>query len=380
MRGRSWLQCSMHTSFLSLKSIHLAFVAAVAMLLLSAQPAIAQVAAVAAPHVKPDSGPWDSGAGFQFDQGKKKAQKTRQSVSGLACHLNAAKQRVCLVVFDEGIQARYATLLNGSLAPDPQVVLFPGLSGELDGEAAATDGRYVYVAGSHSAKRSDCSSNPASRHLIRFALDPVTGHVLERSHADSGQLWPLMQAQPELAAHVGERKCLGSDAPPKAPGLAGAQGVNIEGLAVKDGRLYLGFRGPVVNGVALVMALNADAFFKGGDAQPTVTRLALGERRGIRDMVAVSDGVLLLAGPDDGSVSKGIDWQIFWWDGQSAKALVRPKPLTLLDVSGVKLRSCDDTLKPEAITVLEETPTAYKLLVLSDGMCDGGALAFTVAR
>ena len=329
---------------------------------------MAQGLSAAAPIVKPDSGPWDSGAGFQFDLGKKKAQKARQSVSGLACNLNAARQRVCLVVFDEGAQARYATVQNPSLVADPQPVLFPGINGELDSEAAATDGRYVYVAGSHSAKRSDCSSNPASRHLIRFALDAATGHVLADSRADSGQLWPLMQAQPLLAAHVGERKCLGS----------GAQGVNIEGMAVKDGRLLLGFRGPVVNGVALVMALNADAFFNSKDAQPTVTRLALGAHRGVRDMVAVSDGVLLLAGPDDDSKATG--WAVYGWHGRPDNALVQPKLLAALDVSLVKLRPCDDTLKPEAITVLEETPNAYKLLVLSDGMCDGGPLAFTVAR
>lgn len=353
---------------------------AVSVLLLWTQGADTQVLPAAAPKVRPDSGPWHSGTGFQFDLGKKKTQRTRQSVSGMACTLNAVKQWVCLVVFDEGTQARYATLQNGSLLPDPQELQLSGINGELDGEAAATDGRYVYVAGSHSAKRSDCSSNPASRHLIRFELDPGSGHVVQRSRADSGQLWPLMQAQPELTAHVGERKCLGSDAPPKAPGLAGTQGINIEGLAVKNGRLYVGFRGPVVKGVALVMDLNAEALFKGIDAQPSVTRLALGERRGIRDMVVVSDGVLLLAGPDDGSTSNALGWEIFWWDGKPGKALVRPKPLAMLDVSGVTLRPCDDSQKPEAITVLEETPKSYKLLVLSDGLCDGGPLVFTVAR
>lgn len=332
----------------------------------------------ATPVLTPDSGPWDSGAGFQFDLGKKKAKKTRQSVSGLACNLNAAKQRVCLVVFDEGTQARYATVLNGSLQPWPDRVEFPGMAGELDAEAAATDGRYVYVAGSHSAKRSDCSSNPNSRHLIRLGIDTGTGRVVSAGSADTGRLWLLMQAQNELTAHVGERKCLGSDMVPKAPELVGQQGINIEGLAVKDGRLYLGFRGPVINGVARVMTLNADALFAGADAQPAITSLALGERRGIRDMVAVSDGVLLLVGPDDDSTATG--WAVYRWSGKPDKALVHPKPLATLDVSRVKLRPCDDTLKPEAITVLEETPLAYKLLVLSDGMCDGGALAFTVAR
>jgi hypothetical protein len=36
-------------------------------------------------------------------------------------------------------------------------------------------------------------------------------------------------------------------------------------------------------------------------------------------------------------------------------------------------------VKPEALTVLQESARGYQLLV-SDGLCDGGALVFTVAR
>jgi len=330
--------------------------------------------------VKPTGEPWDSGAGFQFDLKKKKAQKTRQSLSGMACTLDAKQQRICLMVFDEGAQARYAYVREHSLGIDPEPVLFPAIGGELDAEAAATDGRYFYVTGSHSAKRSDCASNPDSRHVIRFRLDPATGRALRLppgaaqgtpvDYADSGRLWHIMQSQPELQAHVGEHQCLGS----------GQQGVNIEGLAVQAGRLYFGFRGPVIQGAAHVLAVDADAFFDGGTPQATVTRIALGERRGIRDMVAVKTGILLLGGPDDDGASQGVGWTISLWDGKYSPNVVQPKLLATLDISGVKLRKCDAQIKPEALTVLEETPLAYKLLVLSDGMCDGGPLAFTIPR
>ena len=60
--------------------------------------------------------------------------------------------------------------------------------------------------------------------------------------------------------------------------------------------------------------------------------------------------------------------------------MVQPKVLATLDLSRVNLRPCDRELKPEAITVREEMLAAYKLLVLSDGLCDGGLLAFTLAR
>ena len=348
--------------------------------------------AAAIPLVKPTSGPWEVGAGFAFDLGKKKILKTRQSVSGIACNLDARQQRVCLLAFDEGVQARYATAADQQLVPDSEAVVLRTASedSELDAEAAATDGRYFYVTGSHSAKRSDCASNPGSRHVIRFRLDPSTGRALRSpannpagalvDYADTDRLWDIMQTQPALAAHVGERKCLGSEPPSKAPLMAGQQGVNIEGMAVQGGRLYFGFRGPVVGGVAKVLAVNADALFAGGDPQTAVTRIALGAHRGIRDMVAVKNGLLLLAGPDDSAANKAVGWTLAWWDGKDTSQTIAPKVLAALDLSGVKLRGCDEELKPEAITVLEETPQTYKLLVLSDGMCDGGPLAFTVAR
>lgn len=353
----------------------------------------AKLAAQPAPtRIQPTSGPWDSGAGFHFDLGKKKLQKTRRSVSGMACNLNAEAQRICLLAFDEGAEARYARVGDGVLSVEAEPVVLRDTADELDAEGAATDGRYFYVTGSHSAKRGDCASNPGSRHVIRFRLDPATGRALRSTadgalvdFADTGRLWALMQAQPSLAPHVGERKCLGDEPPAKAPTLAGQQGVNIEGLAVRDGTLYFGFRGPVLDGVASVLAVDADALFSKDTAsapRATMTRLALGQRRGIRDMVAVKTGFLLLAGPDDSPASQSAGWVLAWWDGKPAAngGVVQPRLLATLDLSGVKLRQCDKELKPEAMTVLEETPAAYKLLLLSDGMCDGGPLTFTVPR
>ncbi|MGV8804655.1 MAG: DUF3616 domain-containing protein [Polaromonas sp.] len=343
------------------------------------------------PVIKPDSGPWASGAGFHFDLGKKQLQHMRQSVSGIACNLNAQGQRICLLAFDEGAAVQFAQIGSHTLTPDAQSVVLPSAREELDAESAATDGRYFYVAGSHSARRGDCANTPGSRHLMRFRLDPATGRALRSpadgalvDYADTGRLWPLMQAQPGLAPHVGERKCLGSGPPRKAPQLAGQQGVNIEGMAVKDGQLYFGFRGPVLNDVASVLAVDAEALFTpDAVALPParLTQLALGQGRGIRDMVAVNNGFLLLAGPDDSAANEGVGWVVAWWDGQSAEGrVVQPTVLATLNLSGVKLRRCDKEIKPEAVTVLDETPAAYRLLVLSDGLCDGGPMTFTVPR
>jgi len=342
--------------------------------------ASAQPSAQTAPLVAPSGPIWGSGGGFSFDLKAKKRQKARQSASGIACTLNASQQRVCLVVFDEGLQAGFATLTDGALRPDAKALQFPGNQLELDGEAAATDGRYVYVTGSHSAKRGDCASNPGSRHVLRLELDPVTGRAAPTAVLDTGRLWALMQTLPELQPYVGERKCLGTESPPKAPKLQGQQGVNIEGLAVQGGRLVFGFRGPVIAGAAVTLAVDAQALFVGGDAKPQVTQLALGAHRGIRDMVAVSDGILLLAGPDDDGASNTVGWAVFHWNGQPSQRLVQPKLLARLDLSTVKQRSCDADIKPEALTVLTEARLGYQVLVLSDGLCDGGPLLFKLPK
>ncbi len=330
------------------------------------------LAQVSPPSLQPNGGVWDTGAGFKFSLGDKQARKTRRSLSGVACNLNAADERVCLMAFDEGTQARYATLGTNKLVPDPQVVILaPGRS-ELDTEAAATDGHYTYVTGSHSAKRSDCSSNPASRHVFRLTVDPVTGRTVPGLTLESNRLWEVMATVPVLKDHVGERQCLGAE--------AGQQGINIEGLAVRNDRLYFGFRGPVIDGESWVLSADAAALFGSGDATPQLIRLALGANRGIRDMVAVKDGFLLLAGPDDGQANRGVAWTISLWDGKSSAARVTPQTLATLDLRTVALRACDIELKPEAITVLKENPQNYQVLVLSDGMCDGGPLSFTVPR
>lgn len=333
-----------------------------------------------APRIPPTSGVWDSGAGFQFDLKKKKALATRQSMSGIACAPTTQDQRVCLLAFDEGAEARFATLGDQTLQPDNARMVLRADGGELDAEAAATDGRYFYVTGSHSAKRSTCASNPSSRHVLRFRRDPATGRALRNAdgalvdYADSGRLWAALQTEPAfatLATHARESACLGAE--------PGQQGINIEGMAVQDGRLYFGLRGPVLDGAAQVLAVDADALFSSGDLRATRTTLALGQR-GIRDMVAVPGGMLLLAGPDDGAAHQGMGWGIWWWDGKPSTAVVTPQLLAELDLRSVQARKCDKEIKPEALTVLAETPQAYRVLVLSDGMCDGGAMEFTVAR
>ncbi|KQP18326.1 DUF3616 domain-containing protein [Pseudorhodoferax sp. Leaf267] len=325
------------------------------------------------PAIAPAGKPWSTGAGFEFADQQK---KTRQSVSGIACAPNAAGVRMCLVVFDEGTQARFAEVDAGRVVPQPGGVLFGVPGKELDAEGAATDGRFFYVTGSHAVKRSDCAPNEASQYVLRFARDGATGQALPPApgavtpggYQHTRRLRALFANDFQLQPSLGVGRCLGTGA------------LDIEALAVRDGRLHFGLRGPTEADHAFIASVDADAFFSGADAGLTVTRVPVGYRRGLRDMAVVPQGILLLAGPDDHPDSRDAGWAVSLWDDKSAGRLAAPRLLATLDLRTVARSKCDDDTKPEAMALLEETAQAYRVLVLSDGMCDGGPLVFDIPR
>jgi Protein of unknown function (DUF3616) len=335
------------------------------------------------PTVAPQSGPLDAGMGFSFP-----SIKTRRTLSGIACPASKSRERLCLVVFDEGAGARHLTINDEAYVPDNEhVALRPG-NLDFDAEAAATDGAFYYVTGSHSAKRNDCGNNPESRHVVRFRVDPKNGRALRNArgtlvgYADTDRLWSIMATTPQLQAHVGDSMCLGTEPPKDAPQLMGRRGINIEGLAVKNGRLFFGFRGPTEDGKAHILAVSADGLFSGKDTRPTRFSIDVGKGRAIRDLLAVSDGVLVLAGPDDDEKNASVGWVVSRWDGQeTSDPGGQIKALATLDLSDVKLHSCDHEPRPEAWAIMADKPgEPYQALIFSDGMCDGGPLRFTIPR
>jgi len=335
------------------------------------------------PTIAPESGPLDGGMGFSFP-----SIKTRRALSGIACPASASRERLCLAVFDEGAGARHLTISDQTYVPDNEHVELRGGEIELDAEAAATDGVFYYVAGSHSAKPNDCANNPDSRHVVRFRVDPKSGRALRNArgslvgYADTDRLWSIMAATRELQAHVGDSMCLGTEPPKDSPQLTGKRGINIEGLAVRNGRLFFGFRGPAEGGKAHILAVDADGLFGTKDARPMQISIDVGNGRAIRDLLAVSDGVLVLAGPDDDEKNATAGWVVSRWDGQEASgADGQIKTLASLDLSHVKLHSCDHEPRPEALAVMADKPgEPYQALIFSDGLCDGGPLRFTIPR
>lgn len=333
--------------------------------------------AVPVPALRPLGPALEVSPPFAFDK-----KKTRRSASGIACapaSAGAGAGQRCLVVFDEGTKAQFARLVAGRLQPFGTLIELSDAAAEIDAEGAALAGGFYYVTGSHSVKRESCKSNPASRVVIRFratvpAASPPRVEVSER--LSTTRLWDLMREDPYLRPHVDA--CLGNGEGGSPAQMQGRPGINIEGLAVAGGRLYAGFRGPSEGGLAPVFSVDAKALFEGGDAQPRLDRLDLGQRIGIRDMVAARNSILLLLGPDDHEAGVSAVWKVAEW---KPGATAKPQVLAVLDVRKQDIgKACFEALKPEALAIVDESSKHFRVVVLSDGVCDGGPLIFDVSK
>ncbi|MGJ0511842.1 DUF3616 domain-containing protein [Methylocystis sp.] len=316
-------------------------------------------AAFAAERVAPESPlPW------QVDKHPLRAKRANEAFSGFAC----ATSGICVLAVDEGRQGVFMRINGERLVYVGEPFEFDGVEKELDAEAAAVDGGYFYVAGSHAAKRETCCDNSDSRRVYRLAADE-NGHL--RTMAHSERLWDAMRSLPELASYAVPGDCRCDSAP-------GRNRVDIEGMAAANGRLYFALRAPNIDGNAYIVGVDARALFEGGDLRPSLATIPLGANRGFRDL-AIADGVALaLVGPSD--TESSADYSIVELRGLTTGVTVQLKELATLDLQNAPLGKKGALIKPEAIALLESDPRRYRLLVLSDGGEDGAPLVFNIPR
>ena len=187
---------------------------------------------------------------------------------------------------------------------------------EVDIEAIAVENNTVYVIGSHARVRPGVDERKKSYEDNRANLDePPTKfekskgfgarNIIARFHLDSnGVARNLENSSLKEVLDTTYPFKLFRDIPSKE------NGIDIEGLAVRNGKLYAGFRGPVLRG-NFVPILEFE--FSKPVAHNRVLYVKL-QGRGVRDMVAVKEGFLILAGPvGDGAQS----YQIYLWNGRN---------------------------------------------------------------
>lgn len=269
------------------------------------------------------------------------------NLSGAACAAGPA--RTCLLIGDEMLYARTFSLQGDTVKPtQTKVDILPGGSTESDAEGIAAWDGFYYLIGSHGMSKKE-KLQESRFHVWRIPADRATG-APSGAVQKSTRLRELLAGEPTLKVWA--------EKPLRSPEKPTAHGVNIEGLAVNKDGLFLAFRGPVLNGHAQVLQVTTEAVFTGAALNPKRYEVATDPDTGLRDIVALSKGFLLLTGPEmdaDGAA------RILYWGGP-----VAPRTLRILaDVNNLK----GD--KPESLTLLSETTDTVEVLVMSDGIENG---------
>ena len=328
----------------------------------------------------------DKDGGWQVDGqliGKKKGKKTKDTkdASGIACATDKGFPRTCLFIDDDLQAAQIVTLTDHKIkAGDPVPLIDNRLDGEpvsLDGEGVAFADGYFYVIGSHGLPRSEVETKTpekeaaerlraaaglaASSQIIRLKYDAATGTIKSKGgKVSSIGLRKLIDREKLFTCYL---------ALPLEK-----NGITIEGVAVLGGRLFAGFRGPVVgegsDQRAVIMSAKLGYFFDDTSFEPKAAdaklyMLNLGKDRGVRDLAVYDDGMFILAGPV--TSNKGI-YSVYWWDGRGNEA----KHLAdLHKYTNGKEGDKEKQYKPEALLPLDRDAKEVRVLLLLDSAKEG---------
>ena len=244
-----------------------------------------------------------------------------------------------LIADDPETPRRYANQASVRLA---DLVDLPGEDAdeEADIEGLARHGHFLWAVGSHSLRRrrirSRHSGDKAFRRLARVTGQANRQVLLRLPVADVDGLPTLVRelavdGQTHRAASFGAhgtdlRELLAGDEhlAPFLPLPGKDNGLDIEGIAVTGERVYLGLRGPVLRGWAVVLEVRPEVdpnapdrlelrlFDDGRPYRKHVLRL---DGLGVRDLCPQGQDLLVLAGPTmdlDGPV------HVFRWHGACA--------------------------------------------------------------
>ena len=279
--------------------------------------------------------------------------------------------RFFVVASDEDAELR---VLEPTDVPDtyvvrPDAIRLEPRKGEVDIEAMARSGDWLYVLGSHSLKRplidpsrsraenrkriTEVSDEPLRQRLYRLRLSEQTGALVGAPEWISFR--PMLERDPILGpfTHI----------------PANENGVNLEGLAADEEFLYLGFRSPVLReGFVPVM--------RTAWREPRPSELLLLElgARGIRSLERVRGGFLVLATAERES---GHAEAIYFWDGRDQLPGAGSTPGSverLLDLEPTRGGTA------EGLCVTVDAPDRFEVVVVHDGIAGGYPLRLVIPR
>ena len=289
-------------------------------------------------------------------------------ISGIACIDTNSFPRNCLVIDDNLQSAQQVTLTEGKIRAGSSVPViserFEGKPLELDGEGVAYANRVFYVIGSHGHPRDRKQELDPTRDRDQIAARITAASQIVRLRSLTGGSLEVLPPSRKLASIIDAQP----DLRPFAKRRLEANGVTIEGVAVSGDRLFVGFRGPSLpGGQAPVLSVALAGLFGDDPDQARLFRLPVGAGRGVRDLAAFRDRILVLIGPTgDGEGS----YTVHSWDGRSN---------ALRQLADLNARIPDMAKKkPEAILPLDANAAGLRILVLFDGGDQGTPTELTI--
>ena len=242
---------------------------------------------------------------------------------------------------------------------------------EIDIEGMSiSDDDTLFVIGSHSLKRLKLKDDETYHNnlerittvvtedkknsIFKLIIDPLTGKEKDKKTI---RIKEIIENDPVLGIFT------------KIPSKE--NGIDIEGIASDKDSLYIGFRGPVLRGNYVpVMVIND--FANPADYELRFVNLS---GYGIRDLCKVEDGFLIIAGP----VGDGVgSYQLYFWNGvDSIPGKGKPQETKISFLSEIPTEKGS---KAEGITLLEETSSVYKFMIVYDGLPNGDATIFQVKK
>jgi len=235
---------------------------------------------------------------------------------------------------------------------------------EIDIEGVAFCGKQnaYFVVGSHGVGRKKGTFEPDRHSIFRIKVNPAD-QAVDKESIQRTSLLPWLQKTPVVSEHLKKPLQL--------------NGLNIEGLAVSNERLFFGLRAPNKNGRGFVLETGAKELFEGKPGPMKVHELAIEDGRGIRDIVSVNGGFLLVTGNASVEASKKIpksmakapddQFDLFFWDGKSAD----PSKIGTLPANQGK---------GEGLLVLDQSEKHIDLLVIFDGLPGGEPVSISISR
>ena len=252
---------------------------------------------------------------------------------------------------------------------------------EIDIEGLDVDGGYLWLIGSHSAKRKKAESDKSLAENVerlgkvemegnRFTLGRVPLNAAAEPVAKHGSLTAARlkgdASENLLTTALRNDTHLGRFVPVKASGQSTEgipskdNGFDIEGLAVSGDRLFLGLRGPVLRGWSVVLELRVTTSSNGAlklapvgsNGEPYIKHFLQLDGLGVRELSIDDKDLLILAGP-----SMDLDGPVFiyrWKNALEAKAESLTWRADLVKAVTVPFGEAKD--HAEGLTIVTRTP------------------------